>query len=283
MRLPFILARRFVAGETLDQAIPKVREINEKDIRVTLDLLGENVDDRPTADRMVRQYVDILKKITEAGLKATISIKATMLGLTIDSGYCRDNLFTLLETAQEIDQFVRIDMEGSDYTQATIGLFKEAFKEFGEHIGIVIQAYLHRTREDIPELAGMGADVRLCKGAYNEPESIALQNMDDIRAAYKDYAKVLLEKTSCPRIATHDDSLINWVKSYTQTESIAKERFEFQMLYGLRQPTMEGLAKDGYNTRIYVPFGTEWFPYFSRRLAERKENIWFVLKTLFKR
>jgi proline dehydrogenase len=227
--------------------------------------------------------MNILKRISEARLNATISIKATMLGLTIDYDYCRDNLFTLLEVAREKNQFVRIDMEGSDHTQATIDLFKDAFNQFGDHVGIVLQVYLHRSEDDIPELARMGADIRLCKGAYNEPKSIALQNMDDIRAAYKKYAQILLKNTSYPRIATHDDELINWVQNYTKTENIGKERFEFQMLYGLRQPTMESLANEGFCTRIYVPYGTEWFPYFRRRLTERKENIWFVLTTLFKR
>lgn len=282
MKLPFVLAQRFVAGESLERAVPKVREINNKNVSVTLDLLGENVDDRDTADRMVQQYVEIIKHITDAGLKATISIKATMLGLSIDPDYCRDNLFTLLDTTQELDQFVRIDMEGSDYTQATIDLFKEAHGIYGNHVGIVLQAYLHRSKEDIPKLAAMGADVRLCKGAYNEPESIALQNMSDIRNAYKEYAKVLFGETNYPRIATHDDQLINWVKSYTQQEDIKRDRFEFQMLYGLRQATMEKLASNDYCTRIYVPFGTEWLPYFSRRLAERKENIWFLMKNLFR-
>lgn len=282
MKLPFALARRFVAGQSLQQATPGVCDLNEKGIAVTLDLLGENVENRQTADRMTLHYVDILKRISEAGLKSSISIKATMLGLTIDQDYCRDNLFALLDAAREQDQFVRIDMEGSDYTQQTIDLFKRACEEFGSHVGIVLQAYLHRNKEDISELAKMGADVRLVKGAYKEPESIALQNMDDIREAYKQQAKILLEKTAYPRIATHDDKLINWLKDYAQTGNIEKGRFEFQMLYGMRQPTMEALANEGYHTRIYVPFGAEWFPYFSRRLTERKENIWFVVKNLFK-
>jgi proline dehydrogenase len=282
MKLPFFLAKRFVAGETLEMSLSTVQQLNDKNISVTLDLLGEDVEDRKTASDMVVQYKDILKRITETSLNATISIKASMLGLSIDYNYCRDNLLDLLEAARDEGQFVRIDMEGSDHTQATIDLFKEAFEEYGKHVGIVLQAYLHRSKKDFPELAEMGADVRLCKGAYNEPENLALQNMDDIRAAYKNYAKILIENTGYPRIATHDDELINWVKNYVQKENIDKDRFEFQMLYGLRQSTMEELADEGYNTRIYVPFGTEWFPYFSRRLTERKENVWFVLKALFK-
>lgn len=283
MKLPYALAKRFVAGEDLEQAIPKVEDLNKKGIKITLDLLGENVEDRKTADSMVNEYIELLRGIEKAGLDSTISIKLTMLGLDIDYDYCKKNLFKLLDIAREEDQFVRIDMEGSEYTQATIDLFKEAFKKYGKHVGIVIQAYLHRSKTDIPELAEMGADIRLCKGAYNEPERIAIQNMDAIREAFKEYATILLEKTTYPRIATHDDELVNWVKEYAEQHQIGKPRFEFQMLYGLRQDTMEQLTQEGYNTRIYVPYGTKWFPYFKRRLLERKENIWFVLSTMFKK
>ncbi len=283
MKLPFVLAKRFVAGESFDQAMPKVKALNEKEIKVTLDLLGENVEDRQTADETVENYIKLLNDINESELDSTISIKLTMMGLDIDRNYCRDNVFKLLDVARENDQFVRIDMEGSDYTQMTIDIFKEAFQEYGKHVGIVIQAYLHRTKEDIEELAEIGADVRLCKGAYKEPKDIALQNMDDIREAFKEYAEVLLDKTPYPRIATHDDELINWTKEYTQSNDIGKSRFEFQMLYGLRQETMEEFAAKDFNARIYVPFGTMWFPYFKRRLMERKENIWFVLSTLFQK
>ncbi|TYP93824.1 L-proline dehydrogenase [Fodinibius salinus] len=283
MKLPFFLAKRFVAGESFDQAIPKVEQINSKGIHVTLDLLGENVDDRATADDTVRSYIKLLNDINEAGLDSTISIKLTMLGLDIDREYCRNNLFELLDTARETDQFVRIDMEGSDYTQPTIDLFKEAHNEYGSHVGIVLQAYLYRTEQDVAELAEMGADVRMCKGAYSEPKDIALQKMDDIRQAFKQYTKVLLEKTPYPRIATHDDELIDWVQGYVDQKNISPDNFEFQMLYGLRQQTMEDFVANGYNARIYVPFGTMWFPYFKRRLMERKENIWFVLSTLFQK
>jgi proline dehydrogenase len=283
MKLPFILAKRFVAAKTFDGTIPKIKSFNEKGIKVTLDLLGENVKEKTTADQTVKIYKELLQKINNAGLKSTISIKLTMLGLDIDQEYCKKNLFNLLDLAKELDSFVRIDMESSDYTQQTINIFKEAFQKYGKHVGIVIQAYLHRTEIDIPELAELGADVRLCKGAYKEPKMIALQNMADIREAFKNYAKILLEKTDFPRIATHDDELVHWVIDYTRKNNISRDKFEFQMLYGLRQETMEDLARKGYNTRIYVPYGTMWFPYFKRRLMERKENIFFVLKTLFKK
>ena len=275
--------QRFVAGESFHDAKPKVEQLNKKEIKITLDLLGENVKDRQTTDATVDEYINLINDIKETGLDSSISIKLTMLGLDIDRSYCRDNLFKLLEVARVNDQFVRIDMEGSDYTQATIDMFKEAFEEFGKHVGIVIQAYLHRTKNDISDLAEIGADVRICKGAYKEPADIALQKMDDIRNAYKEYTKVLLNKTSYPRIATHDDLLIDWVKSYVEEKNIGKDRFEFQMLYGLRQETMESFVDEGYNARIYVPYGTMWFPYYKRRLMERKENIWFILSTIFQK
>jgi len=283
MKLPYAFAKRFVAGESLEHAVPKVADLNQSGIKVTLDLLGENVKDRTTADQTFEHYKDLLEGIHEQGIDSTISIKLTMLGLDIDRDYCRDNLFDLLDTARKFDQFVRIDMEGSDYTEITIDLFKEAFREYGKHVGIVIQAYLHRTAKDIEELATLGADVRLCKGAYKEPERFAVQKMSAIREAYKDYAKVLFEKTVYPRIATHDDELIEWVKTYTTENGIGKSRFEFQMLYGLRLETCKELAAQGYNVRIYVPYGTMWLPYFTRRLKERKENIWFVLSTMFQK
>lgn len=283
MKLPFALARRFVAAETFDNTIPKIRALNEKGIKVTLDLLGENVKEKTTAEETVKIYINLLNNIHTAGLKSTISIKLTMLGLDIDREYCKDNLFKLLDETRRLNSFIRIDMEGSDYTQATIDIFKEAFKEYGKHVGIVIQAYLHRTKKDITELAELGADVRLCKGAYSESEHVALQNMPAIREAFKEYTKVLIEKTPYPRIATHDDELVNWVKDYAEKNNIGKARFEFQMLYGLREDTMVELAASGFNTRVYVPYGTMWFPYFKRRLMERKENIFFVLATMFKK
>lgn len=283
MKLPFFIASRFVAGEDFQQAAPKVKELNQRGLTATLDLLGENVDDRKIATQTVDEYIELLRNIRDDGLKSTISIKLTMMGLDIDRQFAKENLFRLLDVARQEDQFIRIDMEGSDYTQVTIDMFKEAFQEYGKHVGIVIQAYLHRTQKDIEELAKLGADVRICKGAYKEPERIAVQNMPAIRDAFKEYTATLLEHTTYPRIATHDDELINWVKDYAADNKIGKARFEFQMLYGLRQDTCEQLVADGYNVRIYVPYGTMWMPYFTRRLRERKENIWFILSTMFKK
>jgi len=283
MKLPFVLAKKFVAGETFEESIPKSRYLNDKNLKLTLDLLGENVTDKTTADATVEAYIQLLNGIKEHGLISSISIKLTMMGLDIDRKYCTENLFRLLDVAKQHNQFVRIDMEGSDYTQITIDIFKEAFAKYGKHVGTVIQTMLHRTKDDIIELADLGADIRLVKGAYKEPSSLALQNMPAIRESYKECAKILLEKTAYPRFGTHDDELVNWLKEYTTEHNIPKESFEFQMLYGLREETMIQLTNDGYMTRVYVPFGTDWFPYFSRRLMERKENIWFVFSTMFKK
>ncbi len=283
MKLPFALAKRFVAGETFKATIPKVKELNDKGIKVSLDLLGENVKDRKTANDTTVEYVDLLKGIRDMGLDSNISIKLTMIGLDIDESYCVDNLYTLLDLAKQNGQFIRLDMEGSPYTQRTIDLLKNAHSEYPGHVGTVIQAMLHRTRNDIPDLASMGADVRLCKGAYKEPSNVAIQNMPEIREAFKVYAKQLLGVTPYPRMATHDDELVKFVLDYTKEQGISKDRFEMQMLYGLRQGTCEEMASNGYNVRVYVPYGTMWLPYFTRRLRERKENVWFVVSNLFRK
>lgn len=283
MKLPYFLAKRFVAGESFQDAVPKAKNLNEKSLKLTLDLLGENVKDRNAASDTVDSYIRLLDGIKEYDLTSSISIKLTMMGLDIDPSFCRDNLFRLLDVAQGHGQYVCIDMESSDHTQRTLDIFMKAHEKYGNHVGTVIQAMLHRSKADINNLADMGAGVRLVKGAYKEPSDIALQNMPAIREAFKEYSKVLLKKTPYPRFATHDDELIEWAKSYTEEQNIPKDRFEFQMLYGLREETMVQLSEDGYNTRIYVPFGSDWLPYFTRRLTERKENIWFVLSTLFKK
>jgi proline dehydrogenase len=283
MKLPFFLAKRFVAGESFTESIPKAKQLNNKDLKLTLDLLGENVKDRQMASDTVDSYIRLLEGIKEHGLISSISIKLTMMGLDIDHDFCRKNLFKLLDVAKEQNQFVRIDMEGSDNTQVTLDIFKEAFEKYGKHVGTVIQSMLFRSKDDINELAEMGADIRLVKGAYKEPSKIALQDMPAIREAFKEQAKVLLEKTSFPRFGTHDDELIDWLKNYTSEKGISKDSFEFQMLYGLREETMVELTEEGYHARVYVPFGTDWFPYFTRRLMERKENIWFIFSTMFKK
>ena len=283
MKLPFVLAKRFVAGESFDESISKAQYLNSKNLKLTLDLLGENITDKASANSTVDSYIQLLNGIKEQGLISSISIKLTMMGLDIDHEYCKVNLFKLLDVAQEHNQFVRIDMEGSDYTQITIDIFKEAHAKYGnKHVGIVLQCMLHRTVDDIKELSTLNAEIRLVKGAYKEPTGIAHQQMSVIRKAYKECAKILLANTSYPRFGTHDEELVRWIRAYTSEEGISKNSFEIQMLYGLREKTMVDLTKLGYNARVYVPFGTDWFPYFSRRLMERKENVFFVLTAMFK-
>lgn len=284
MKLPFVLAKRFVAGENFQQSIPKAVYLNNRNLKLTLDLLGENITDKKTAEETVDSYIALLNGIKEHNLLSSISIKLTMMGLDIDHDYCKENLFRLLDVAKEQNQFVRVDMEGSDYTQITIDIVKEAHAIYGsKHVGTVIQSMLFRSIDDIKELSNLGIDIRLVKGAYKEPSSIAHQNMPAIRESYKECAKILLEQTLYPRFGTHDDELVNWIRAYSGEESIPKDRFEIQMLYGLREETMVDLTKLGYNARVYVPFGTDWFPYFSRRLMERKENVFFVLSAILKK
>lgn len=284
MKLPFVLAKRFVAGESFEKSVQKAQYLNSRDLRLTLDLLGENITDKKAADETVDSYIELLNGIKEHEILSSISIKLTMMGLDIDPEYCKENLFKLLDVAKEQKQFVRVDMEGSDYTQITIDIFKEAHQKYSsKHVGTVIQSMLHRSLDDVKELSALGADIRLVKGAYKESVSIAHQNMSAIRNAYKECAKILLSHTTSPRFGSHDDELINWIRNYTTEQDIPKDSFEVQMLYGLREETMVDLTKLGYKARVYVPFGTDWFPYFSRRLMERKENVFFVLTAMFKK
>ncbi|HEY5564361.1 MAG TPA: proline dehydrogenase family protein [Rhodothermia bacterium] len=287
MKLPFALARRFVAAETLDDTIPVVRKLNAKGLYVTLDQLGEYVSDRKVAVEATDAYVDLLKRIAEerrdSRLDANISIKLSMLGQKIDEGLCCDNLLRLLSAATEHDIFVRLDMEGSDLTDSTLGLFERAYPLHRDHVGVVLQAYLHRTAEDVARMCELKARVRLCKGAYKEPPGIAYQDMPVIRERFIEYMQRLIDRARYPGIATHDDILIDATRDFVSRNGIKQDRYEFQMLYGVRPKTQEQIASDGYRMRVYVPFGTQWLPYYMRRIRERKENLWFVVKNLFRK
>lgn len=285
MKMPFFFARRFVAGETLDAALPAVHDLNAKGLHVALDLLGEHVHDREIATAACDRYIELIRTVAEettSNRRNRISIKLSMLGQLIDAPFCLHNLRRLLEAAVEHDIFVRLDMEGSDLTQSTLDLFETVYSDYPDHIGPVLQAMLKRTKGDVERMCDLGASVRLCKGAYAEPEGLAYQNMDVIRARFLDYAEQLLQHTDNSGIATHDDRLIEGVQSFARTENISPERFEFQMLYGLREETQIQMVQEGYNVMVYVPYGTEWFPYFYRRLRERKENVFFILRNLFR-
>ena len=287
MKLPFFLARRFVAAETLEGTLPVVRELNQRGLHVALDLLGEHVKNRDVAASSCEAYIDLLHHVAgqrEAErLDANLSIKLSMIGQLIDEAFCIDNLRRLLQAARQHDVFVRLDMEGSDTTASTLRIFEEVYPDFPDHVGPVLQAMLKRTDRDIDRMCELNARVRLCKGAYQEPPDIAHQDMDRIRSRFIDYMERLLSRARYPGIATHDDRIIEATKTFARDEGIERDQFEFQMLYGIRPATQEEIAREGYNMRVYVPYGTQWFPYFSRRLRERKENVWFVVKNLFRR
>lgn len=287
MKLPFAFARRFVAGQSLSEALPILKQLNASGLHTTLDLLGEYVSDRAVATAARDAYIDLIHTLAHEqktnGLDGNISIKLSMIGQKIDESFCLDNLHHLLKAAKEDNLFVRLDMEGSDITESTISLFERVYPEYPDNVGIVLQAYLKRTREDIERMCELNARVRLCKGAYKEPASIAHQSMEVIREHYLEYMERLITGARYPGIATHDDILIDATKKFVTENSIDHDQFEFQMLYGLRPDTQTKIAEEGYNMRVYVPYGTQWLPYFTRRLRERKENIWFILRNMFRK
>ena len=275
---PAILARRFVAGTTADDAIAAGRRLHDRRIKATFDLLGEDVLDREAAVRSAEANRDLLRRIPKE-VERNISIKLSMLGLDIATDFCLEQTAGILDVAREVGGFVRIDMEGSKHTERTIDAFRTLRKTY-DNVGIVLQAYLHRTEQDVKDAIAHGDRVRICKGAYKEPPEIAWQDMDDIRASYKRCAELLLEQGNYPAIATHDEGLIKHALDFVRDRKIAPSRYEFQMLYGLRPGRWDQLVAAGHNMRVYVPFGSHWFPYFYRRLRERKENVFFVLRSL---
>jgi proline dehydrogenase len=275
-------ANRFVAGEDEGSAIAVVRDLNARGIAASLDLLGENVSERRAAEKARDDYVRLLEGIADARVDSNISIKLTMLGLDIDLDLTRDHLVSILETARDTDNWVRIDMEGSRYTQLTLELFYEVWRSF-KNVGVVIQSMLRRSEADVERLIAEGARVRLVKGAYKEPHPLALQDKREVNAAFDHLAERLLEGGQRPAIATHDDERISHVMEYARERGIAADRYEFQMLYGIRRETQEDIVRRGYCMRVYVPYGKQWFPYFYRRLRERKENVAFVLRSVVRR
>jgi len=273
-----ILARRFVAGERPQDAVRVGERLNAKGIKATFDKLGEDVLDQAAAKRATEAAKDLLRLIP-SGIERNISIKMSSMGQEISRGLCLENVSGILDVAKEVDGFVRLDMEGSKLTQDTLDVFHELRARY-DHVGIVLQASLHRTPDDVKEAVRRGDRVRLCKGAYKEPPHVALQNMGKIREAFKACAHELLDAGHNPAVATHDEALIADTISYAEARKIPASRFEFQMLYGLRRRRWEELVEAGHHVRIYVPFGTHWIPYFYRRLRERRENVLFVLKGL---
>jgi proline dehydrogenase len=280
MRRPSSFARRFIAGETIDEAIAAARAIEGAGMLHTLDLLGESVGSMPAADAATRAYLSVLDRIVASGIDRNISLKLTQLGLTIDRATCVDNLRRILDTAAKHDVFVRIDMENSPFTQVTLDVFETMWQQGYRNAGVVLQSALPRSMTDARRMNALGARVRLVKGAYIEPRAVAYQDKAHVDAAFVEIARLLLSAGTYPAIATHDPAMIAAARAYAAQHGIGSDRFEFQMLYGIRRDLQAQLVSAGFRVRVYVPFGREWFPYFMRRLGERPANIGFVMRAL---
>jgi proline dehydrogenase len=275
------LATRFVAGETLEQALSVARGLNGEGITVTLDHLGESVNSLDEAAAARDVYVSTLNAIQSGGVLGTVSLKLTQFGIDLSEAECCSNVERLVARAAESGNFVRVDMESSDYTDRTLALVRGLHAKHGA-VGTVIQAYLYRSKADIEDLCARGIRVRLCKGAYLEPAAVAFPKKTEVDANYVDLMKLLLDRGTYPAIATHDEKMIQATQAYAAEKNIARDRFEFQMLYGIRRDLQRKLVAERYRLRLYVPFGAAWYPYYMRRLAERPANVLFMLRNLFR-
>jgi proline dehydrogenase len=270
------MARRFVAGETLPEAIAAVRAINARGITATVDHLGENVTSEEEAAAAADAYCLMLQEIARSGIQCNASLKLTHMGLDLGEDFALETTRRVVEEAAGFENFVRIDMESSEYVERTLDVFHRLFDSH-KNVGIVIQSCLYRSESDLERLIEVGARVRLVKGAYLEPESVAYQDKADVDASYLRLMKMLLVRGNYPAIATHDPRMIDATRGYAREEGIRADRYEFQMLYGIRRDLQIELKRAGYDVRIYVPYGTEWYPYLMRRMAERPANLMFVL------
>ncbi len=275
-------ARRFIAGESVEEAIDAARTLGAKGFLVSLDYLGESVATLELADAATRDYLTIIDRVVASGVERNLSLKLTQLGLDIDQATALDNLRRILEPAGRHGFFVRIDMENSPYTDATLDVIDTLWGLDYHHVGTVIQSCLTRSPGDIDRLNGLGVRVRLVKGAYRESKAVAYGTMADVDAAFIDLARRLLDDNPYPAIATHDPAMIDAVKAYARERGVGPDRFEFQMLYGIRRDLQAALLAEGYRVRVYVPFGKQWFPYFMRRLGERPANVAFVVKGILR-
>jgi proline dehydrogenase len=280
-KVPFAraAATKFVAGETHDIALQTAADLNREGFRVTLDLLGESVGDRSEAAAAADEYARSLDLIAASDAETTISLKLTQLGLDIDTDFCRANLERIVSHAATLGNFVRIDMEGSAYTQRTLDIFYEVYDRH-RNVGIVIQSYLRRSEADVDRLVELQAPVRLCKGAYQEPAAIAFQDRADVDGSYVRLVKKLLDGGCATAIATHDERMIEAVLEHVQANGTPREAYELQMLYGVRRELQQSLTAEGWPMRIYLPYGSEWYSYFMRRMAERPANLWFALRAM---
>ncbi len=279
------MSARFVAGTTIESALNATAAANAAGMSITIDNLGENVTNIEEAQHSAQLYHELLDAIAARKLDANVSLKLTHMGLDVDEGLARRIVSELIAHASRLESFVRVDMEGSPYTQKTLDFVREMVRQAGnkERVGAVIQSYLKRSEEDVKSLCAEGIRIRLCKGAYKEPPSIAFKDKKDVDANYFTLTKILLKSGTYHGIATHDPKMIDATIAFARAEKISPDAFEFQMLHGVRRDLQEQLVREGWRVRIYLPFGTEWYPYFMRRLAERPANVLFILKNLFRR
>lgn len=282
MASPESFARRFIAGETIEEAVQAARVLQTRGFLLTLDYLGESVRSIDEAAAATREYVRLIDVIVAAGIERNLSLKLTQLGVDVDRATCVDNLRRILDPARRHGFFVRIDMENSPYTQVTLDVFETLWQQEYRNLGVALQSGLYRTERDVRRMNELGARVRLVKGAYKEPASVAHQKKQDVDGAFEQLTRLLLDEGTYPAIATHDEALIAAARAYATERGIGKDRFEFQMLYGIRRDLQTTLVADGYLMRIYVPFGRQWFPYFMRRLGERPANIGFVVRGILR-
>ena len=275
------VTHRFVAGEEISEAVEAIRHLNQRNITASFDHLGESISSEAETLAEVKEYLRVLDNIAGNALNSNVSVKLTQLGLDISPELCYKNTRTIVEAASKYQNFVRIDMEDSTKTDATLEVFKRLRREF-DNVGIVIQSYLYRSEKDVEDLLNMGARIRLCKGAYQEPESVAFPEKSDVDLNYIKLMKMLLASGIYHGIATHDEKMIAATKEFAAENKITSDKYEFQMLYGVRRDLQDRLTHEGYRMRVYVPYGHFWYPYFMRRLAERPANVWFVLKNMMK-
>jgi proline dehydrogenase len=280
MRRPTSFARRFIAGETVAEAIDAARALQARQLMLTLDLLGESVTSLDTADAATREYLNLVDAVIQSGIERNISVKLSQLGLDVDKASTIDNLRKILERAEPAGFFVRVDMENSPYTDVTLEIFETLWLQGYRQMGIVLQSALRRSEADLQRINALGARIRLVKGAYKEPKAVAYQKKADVDSAYARMMKALMTNGHYPAIATHDPAMIELARNFAREHQIAPDRFELQMLYGIRRDLQTTLVKDGYRVRVYVPFGREWFPYFMRRLGERPANVMFVARAI---
>jgi proline dehydrogenase len=279
------MSKRFVAGNFVSDGVKVTKELNKRGIAVSIDNLGENVTNTDEARDSSKLYHQMIDEITTGGLNCNVSLKLTHMGMDVDEKLCRDIVSDLVDHAARVNSFVRVDMEGSPYTQKTLDLVHDLHERPGHkgHVGTVIQAYLYRSEKDVQDLLAKGIRIRLCKGAYKEPADIAFEEKADVDKNYLHLTKMLLKSGVYHGIATHDEAIITQTKEFAVRERISRDSFEFQMLYGIRRDLQEQLVKDGWRMRVYVPFGTEWYPYFMRRLAERPANAIFIAKNMLRK